>query len=106
MILNYKTKIKKDDQVIVNRGKEKGKTGKVLQIDLKKGRVLVEGVNMIKKAVRKKTQNDRAGIIEIEGSLHISNVQLLARNGKPTRVRYEFKNEKKQRVSTKTGEVI
>lgn len=101
---NYKTKIKKNDQVLVNAGKEKGKTGRVLSIDLKKGRVLVEGINMVKKAVRKKNQNDRGGIIEIEGSLHVSNVQLVMKSGKAARASIE--NGKKQGISTKTGETI
>ena len=103
---NYKTKIRKNDQVVVNAGKEKGKTGRVLRIDLKKGHILVEGINMVKKAARKKNQNDRGGIIEIEGPLHLSNVQLVTKSGKATRATYKITNGKKQRMSAQTGEVI
>ena len=103
---NYKTKIKKNDQVIVNAGKERGKMGKVLRVDLQKGRVFVEGLNKVKKAARKKNQNDRGGIIEVEASLHLSNIQLVAKDGKPSRVTYKIDGEKKQRVSSRTGEVL
>ncbi len=106
MMYRHGTKLKKNDEVIINTGREKGKTGRILSIDRDKGRVLVKGVNMLKKAVRKKNQNDRGGIIEIEGSIHISNVQLFNKNGKAVRVRYKIENGKKQRVNSKTGEVL
>jgi len=102
----YKTKLKKDDHVVVIAGREKGKSGRILRIDLKNGRVLVEGVNMVKKAVRKKNQNDRGGIMDIEAALHISNVQLVTKSGKPTRVTYKIEGDKKVRVSAKTGEAL
>ncbi|NCN04691.1 MAG: 50S ribosomal protein L24 [Spirochaetales bacterium] len=100
------TKLKKNDQVMVISGKEKGKTGRILSIDLEKGRVVIESVNMVKKAVRKKKQEDRGGIMEIEGSLHISNVMLVDKSGKPTRVGYKFEKNEKARVSVRTGEVL
>ena len=68
-----KYKLRREDLVQVIAGKDKGKQGKILKIDREKGRVIVAGVNMIKKAMKKKTQNDRGGIAEIEGALHISN---------------------------------
>jgi large subunit ribosomal protein L24 len=101
-----KTKLKKDDQVMVIAGREKGKTGRVLRIDLKKGRVLVEGVNMVKKAVRKKNQNDRGGIMDVEAPLHLSNVQLMTKAGKNTRATFKIEDGKKTRVSAKTGEAL
>ena len=100
------TKLKKNDQVMVISGKEKGKTGRILTLDLQKGRVVVEGVNMVKKAVRRKSQEDRGGIMEIEGSLHISNVMLVDKSGKPTRVGYKFEKNQKQRISVRTGDVL
>lgn len=100
------TKLKKNDQVIVISGKEKGKVGRILRIDTKNNRVLVEGVNMVKKAVRKKNQNDRGGIIEVEATLHISNVQIVDKNGKPTRITYKVEGDKKVRVAVNTGDKL
>ncbi|MCA1754136.1 MAG: 50S ribosomal protein L24 [Spirochaeta sp.] len=101
-----KFRIKKDDQVKVLAGKDKGKIGRVLRIDSDKDRVLVEGVNMVKKAMRRRGDNDRGGIIELEASIHISNVSLLTKNGAATRIGYKFEDGKKIRVAKKTGEVI
>lgn len=101
-----KTKLKKDDQVVVITGREKGKTGRILRIDLKKGQVVVEGVNMVKKAVRKKNQNDRGGIVDIEAPLNLSNVQIVGKNGKGTRIAFKKDGDKKVRVSAKTGEAL
>ena len=100
------TKLKKNDQVIVISGKEKGKVGRILKIDTKNNRVLVEGINLVKKAKRKKSQNDRGGIIEIEASLHLSNVQIVDKNGKPTRITYKIEGDKKVRVSVNTGDKL
>jgi large subunit ribosomal protein L24 len=99
-------KLKKDDQVKVIAGKDKGKTGRVLRVDRVKGRVLVEGVNMVKKAMKKKRQEDQSGIIDIEASIHISNVMALANNGRPTRLGYRIQNGEKVRIAKKTGEVL
>jgi large subunit ribosomal protein L24 len=101
-----KSKIKKNDQVMVIAGNEKGKTGRVLRVDTAKQRVLIEGVNMVKKAQRQKDQNTPGGIIEIEGTIALSNVMLLAKNGKPTRVKYEVKGNDKVRISKKTGDEL
>ncbi|KGE70679.1 50S ribosomal protein L24 [Spirochaeta lutea] len=100
------TKLKKNDLVMVVSGKEKGKTGRILKLDLNKGRVIVEGVNMVKKAVRRKDQNDRGGIMEIEGSIHISNVMAVDKSGKPTRLTFTLDNGKKVRTSVRTGEAL
>lgn len=100
------TKLKKNDQVMVISGKEKGKVGRILSLDLKKGRVVVEGVNMVKKAVRRKRQEDRGGIIEVEGSLHISNVMIVDKSGKPTRIAYRKDNTTKIRLAVRTGDEL
>ncbi|HUX51415.1 MAG TPA: 50S ribosomal protein L24 [Spirochaetia bacterium] len=99
-------KLKKNDQVKVIAGKEKGKTGRVLRIDRVKGRVLIEGVNMVKKAKKKRSQTDQGGIIEIEAAIHISNVMIVAKNGEPSRVGYRVENGERVRFAKKTGEVL
>ena len=101
-----KFSIKKDDQVKVIAGKDKGKVGRVLRVDRESERVLVEGVNLARKAVRKKRQEDRGGIIDIELPIHISNVMLVTRNGKTTRVGVEMKDGKKTRIARSTGEAV
>ncbi len=101
-----KTKLKKDDTVKVLSGKEKGKTGRILKIDTVNGRVLVQGLNLVKKAVRKKSQQDKGGIIEIEAPIHISNVALVTKSGQTTRIGYKFEDGKKVRIARKTGEEI
>jgi len=100
------TKLKKNDMVKVLTGKDKGKSGRILEIDSEKGRVLVEGLNMKKKTVRPRNQQEKGGIIEIEGYLHISNVSVLAKNGKTTRLGYKFDGGEKVRFAKTTGESI
>jgi len=101
-----KYRIKKNDQVKVIAGKDKGKTGRVLRVDRERGRVLVEGINIVKKAMRKKRQEDRGGIAEIEASIHISNVMLVTRNGERTRVGMKVDGDRKVRVARKNGEAV
>ena len=101
-----KYRIRRDDQVRVIAGKDKGKTGRVLRVDRDKGRVLVEGINIVKKAMRKRKQEDRGGIAEIEAPIHISNVMLVTRSGERTRVGVEFKEGNKVRVARKNGEAV
>lgn len=100
------TRLKKDDNVIVVAGKDKGKTGRILRIDHENGRVVVEGVNLVKKAVRKRRQNDRAGIIEIEAPLNVSNVMAVTKNGQPSRVGIKIEGDRKVRYLKKTGEEL
>lgn len=101
-----RNRIKKDDQVKVIAGKDAGKVGRVLRVDRDAGRVLVEGVNLAKKAMRKKRQEDRGGIMDIEMPIHISNVMLVTRNGEPTRVGMQVENGEKTRVARKSGEAV
>lgn len=101
-----KFRVKKDDQVTVIAGKDKGKTGRVLRVDRDNGRVLVEGINIVKKAMRKKKQDDRGGIAEIESPIHISNVMLVTRGGDRTRVGFEEKDGNKVRIARKDGEAV
>ena len=101
-----KYRIRKDDRVKVIAGKDKGKTGRVLRVDRERGRVLVEGINLAKKAMRKKRQEDRGGIIEIEIPIHISNVMLMTRSGEVTRVGVKDEEGRRVRVARKTDETV
>lgn len=98
--------IRRDDQVQVISGKDKGKLGRVLRVDREKGKVLVEGVNLARKAMRKRRQEERGGIIDIELPLDISNVMLVTKSGQPTRVGFAVEGDSKKRVSRKTGEQV
>ncbi len=100
------TKLKKNDNVIVIAGKDKGKTGRILRIDHGSHRVVVEGINLVKKAMRKRRQNDRAGIIEIEASLDVSNVMAVTKSGLPSRVGIKIDGDRKVRYLKKTGEEL
>jgi large subunit ribosomal protein L24 len=101
-----KTRLRKDDHVMVTTGKDRGKTGRILTIDRARGRVVVEGLNMVKKAIKPKKQTDKGGITELEAALHISNVQIVGRDGKPDRVGYRVEDGKKTRIRKKTGEAL
>src|ERR1700761_3698614 len=97
-------KIKRNDQVIVIAGKDKGKKGRVLRVVADKNRVLVEGVGMIKKHVKPNPQtNTQGGILEQEAPIHISNVMLMDAEGKPTRVGFQIDGDKKTRIARTTG---
>ena len=98
--------IKKNDQVIVISGNEKGKKGKVLSVDHENGRVLVEGVNMATKHKKPRRQGETGGIIQQEAALNMSNVMHICKKcGKPTRIGYTvLKDGSKVRVCKKCNE--
>ena len=98
-------KIKKGDMVKVIAGKDKDKEGKVIGVDKKDGRVLVEGVNMLTKHTKPSMANQNGGIVHQEGYIDASNVMLL-HNGKATRVGFKMDGDKKVRFAKATGEVI
>ncbi len=98
-------KLKTGDTVVVITGKDKGKQGKIQKVDVKNGRVLVEGVNMISKHTKPSPANQQGGIIKKENFIDASNVMYL-HNGKATRLGVMIKDGKKVRVAKKTGEVI
>lgn len=102
-----KMKIKKDDEVIVLTGKDKGKKGKVLQVLPKESRVVVAGINQVKRHT-KPGVGGNGGIITKEASMHISNVALAdPKDGKPTRVGYTMlKDGTKTRIARRSGETI
>lgn len=98
-------KIKKGDTVKVIAGKDKDKEGKVLSVDAKAGKVIVEGINMVTKHTKPSAANQTGGIVKKEAAIDISNVMYL-HNGKATRIGFEVKDGKKVRVAKATGEVI
>ena len=100
--------VRKGDTVIVVAGKERGKRGRVLRVIPEKSRVVVERINMIKKHQRPTQKVRQGGIIEREGSIHLSNVMLVdPTSGKPTRIgRRELSDGKRVRVARKSGEII
>ncbi len=102
-----KTRIKKDDNVIVITGAEHGHSGKVLYVDRKKGRVVVEGINKKKKFVRPSQENPKGGIISLERPIHISNVQYFCEKCKMgVRIGIQIKNDSKVRVCKKCGKAF
>ena len=98
-------KIKKGDTVKVIAGKDANAEGKVLSVDMKKGKVLVEGVNMITKHTKPSQANPNGGIVQKEAPIDISNVMLVFK-GKTTRVGFKMEGDKKVRFAKSTGEVI
>ena len=101
-----KFKIKKGDRVVVTTGRDKGKTGEVLEVIRAESRVRVQGCNLVKRHTRP-TQTDVGGIITKEAPLHISNVAHIdPESGKPTRVRLEEKDGKKIRVAQRSGKAL
>ncbi|MGI6106534.1 MAG: 50S ribosomal protein L24 [Lachnospiraceae bacterium] len=98
-------KIKKGDTVKVITGKDKEREGKVLSVDVKNHRVLVEGVNKVSRHTKPNAQNQQGGIIEKEAPIDLSNV-MLSVNGQTVRVGFGEKDGKKVRINKKTGEAI
>lgn len=105
---NNKLHVKKEDTVMVISGKDKGKKGRIIAAFPRENRVLVEGVNMVKKHSKPTQQNPQGGIINQEAPIHVSNVMLIdPKSGQPTRIGYKIlDNGKKVRVAKKSGQVI
>ncbi|WP_407455613.1 50S ribosomal protein L24 [Ligilactobacillus aviarius] len=99
--------IKKNDKVKVIAGKDKGKEGTVEKVFPSKERVIVKGVNIVKKHQKPTNANPNGGIVEVEAPIHVSNVMLIdPSNNKPTRVGFKIEDGKKVRVSKKTGKTL
>ncbi|MCM3125759.1 MULTISPECIES: 50S ribosomal protein L24 [Bacillaceae] len=99
--------VKKGDKVMVISGKDKGKSGIILEAYPKQSRVLVEGINIVKKHAKPSQVNPQGGILNQEAPIHVSNVMPVdPKSGKPTRVGYTVENGKKVRVAKKSGEVL
>jgi len=105
-MVSKKFKIRRDDTVEVIAGKDKGKRGQVIRVVREKDRVIVSGVNIVKKAMKKRTQQDAGGIAEIEAALHISNVAIVCKKCGPTRIGYKIDGDKKNRVCRKCGDTL
>ena len=101
-----KSKIRKDDTVQVIAGKDKGKRGTVVRILPKKDAVIVSGVNIVKKAMKKRSQQDQGGIAEVEAPLNISNVAIVCKKCGATKIGYKMDGDKKIRVCRKCGDVL
>ncbi|MET0519888.1 MAG: 50S ribosomal protein L24 [Burkholderiaceae bacterium] len=99
-------KIRKGDRVVVRSGKDKGRTGTVLQVMPKADKVVVEGVNVAARHRKPSQANPQGGIDRKEAPLHISKVAVAGADGKPTRVRFEERDGRKVRVAVKSGETI
>ena len=102
----HKFKLKREDTVEIMAGKDKGKRGRILKILREKDRVVVEGANIVKKAKKRRNQQDRGGIVEIEAAIHASNVQIVCKKCGPTRIGYKLEGESKARVCKKCGEAL
>jgi large subunit ribosomal protein L24 len=104
-------RIKKGDTVQVMRGKDRGKTGRVIEVDRERGRVLVEGVQMVKRHTRPNPARQiKGGVAERESTIHVSNVMAVTSGGVPTRIGMRVDNaggvERRTRVARKTGETL
>ena len=98
-------KLKKGDTVVVISGKDKGTEGEIVQVFPDDNKVIVNGVNRVKKHSKPNRVNQQGGIIDRDMPIHASNV-MLVHKGKPTRVGYQFQNGTKVRVAKRSGEVI
>jgi len=102
----HKFKLKKEDTVEIIAGKDKGKRGRILKILRDKDRIIVEGANIVKKAKKRRSQQDRGGIIEIEAAIHSSNLMIVCKKCGPTRIGYKIDGDVKTRVCRKCGEAL
>ena len=101
-----KTRIKKGDNIKIISGEHKGSEGKVVKILKEKNKLVVEGINIVKKHLKPNSQNPKGGIKEVESPIHISNVILLTPNGEPTKVGFKLEDGKKVRYAKKTDEIL
>jgi large subunit ribosomal protein L24 len=98
-------KIKKGDKVVVLTGKDRGKTGQVLSVIPDETRALVQGLNLVRRHT-KQTASQESGIFTKEATIHLSNLAIVDKDGKPTRVGFQIKDGVKSRVAKSTGDVI
>lgn len=106
--MNKKLHIKKGDMVFVNAGDEKGKSGKILSVDIENNRAIVEGINMVSKHTKPNAKSPQGGIVKQEASIHVSNLQVVdPAKGGPTKIGRKL-NEKGKlvRFAKKSGEEI
>ncbi len=101
-----KVRIHRNDNVEVIAGKEKGKRGEIVKVLQEKNKVIIRGLNMVKKAMRKRSQQDQGGIVEVEAPISVSNVMIICKKCGKTRIAYEIKDGEKKRVCRKCGEAL
>ena len=102
-----KLHIKKNDNVIVLAGEDKGKTGKVLKVLVKEQRAIVEGINMVSKSMKPSAKNPQGGIVKQEAPIHVSNLSLIdPKSGKATRISVKREGKNVVRIAKKSGEEI
>ncbi|RLA62474.1 MAG: 50S ribosomal protein L24 [Epsilonproteobacteria bacterium] len=100
-------KLKLGDDVVILAGKDRGKTGAILDLNFKQNKALVKGINMVKKTMKSTQENPAGGFFDKEAYVHISNVALMSpKTNKATRIRIEEKDGKKVRVATACGSVL
>jgi large subunit ribosomal protein L24 len=100
-------KLKINDEVVVLSGKDSGRTGKIVKLFWNKDRVVVEGINKVKKAMKPTQENPTGGFAEVERSLHLSNIAVLSpKTKKATKVRIEVRNGKNARIAADCGTVL
>ena len=104
--MNKKFRIRKNDTVQVLAGKDKGKRGAVVRILPDKDAVIVSGLNIVKKAMKKRSQQDQGGIAEVEAPLNVSNVAIVCKKCGPTKIGYKLDGDKKVRVCRKCGDTL
>jgi large subunit ribosomal protein L24 len=97
-------KLKKEDTVKIIAGKDKGKTGRILKVNRDADKVIVQGLNMAKKSMKPKSQNDKGGIIDIELPIQASNVMIVCKKCGPTRIGFKIDGDEKTRICRKCGE--
>ena len=107
-VARVRVHVTKGDTVRVMRGDDKGKEGKIIRVDRKTGRVVIEGVNIVKRHRRARRAEEQSGIVDFPAPIHASNVMLLdAKSGQPTRTRRRIDEDgTKERIGIKSGEAI
>jgi large subunit ribosomal protein L24 len=103
MAVAGKVKLRKNDVVKVISGKDRGKTGRILRIDTQSMRAVVEGLNMVKKAVKQRKQTDKAGITSVEAPLSLSKLMIVCKKCGPVRIGYRVEADSKKRVCRTCG---
>ena len=104
---NHKVHVRTGDEVMIISGKDKGKTGKVIAVSPKEGKVIVEKRNMVTKHVKPRKAGDPSGIVKAEGAIYSSKVQIFcSKCKKPTRIGHQFKEGKKERICVKCRAVL
>jgi large subunit ribosomal protein L24 len=98
-------KIRKGDKVVVLTGKDKSRTGNVMSVSPKDGKAIVQGINLVRRHTKQTPQNE-GGILSKEAAIQLSNLSIIDKDGKPTRVGFIMKDGKKVRVAKRSGEVI